>query len=308
MSLPFGYYLSRNSLSPALLVSTRKALHMKIKTSFAPALLALALLATGANTQAQQKDSDKKTPNAKPAAASTTPAPAATPATAPATNATTMPATSSTASAVNATTAPLELARSAYKALGGDKFRDLKSLVITGSVDLYSPNSVQALTGKFAIVTSKGRVRTEIQSPVFSLRQIYDGQTNYSSMRQMELPPPTKFGPYLLTHFEQTGYLVTALPDKKKQRAFRITDPEGNVTDFFIDPATSRIVTYTIPYNGLTFSVENTSQKEVEGVLIPYAFTWRLDTPQGTFHAEYNVKDVKLNQELGPDMFEIPAQ
>jgi hypothetical protein len=274
---------------------------MKIKTSIATVLLALSLLAS-ANTQAQQKDSDKKMTGGKTSAtASATPAPAAsTPASASSATA--------NAAAINATTAPLELARAAYRAMGGDKFRDLKSLVITGSVDLFSPNSVQALTGKFAIVTSQGRVRTEIQSPVFSLRQIYDGQTNYTSVRGMELPPPTKFGPYMLTRFEQTGYLVTALPDKKKQRAFRITDPEGNVTDFSIDPATARIVNYTIPYSGLTFSVENTTQKEVEGVLIPYAFTWRLDTPQGTFHAEYSVKDVKLNQELGPDMFEIPAQ
>ena len=38
--------------------------------------------------------------------------------------------------------------------------------------------------------------------------------------------------------FDQPGYSVSAIPDKKKHRGFRITDSEGNVTDFYVDPAT----------------------------------------------------------------------
>jgi hypothetical protein len=35
-------------------------------------------------------------------------------------------------------------------------------------------------------------------------------------------------------------------------------------------------------------------------------FTQRLEMPQGPFFAEYNVKGVKLNPQLGDDVFAIP--
>lgn len=209
---------------------------------------------------------------------------------------------------ITPTTSPLDLARAALMAQGGEKFRNLKSVVLIGSVDIYGPNSAQALPGKFVIVTAGERVRVELQSPAFNFRQIYDGQQGYSSIRGMSLPPPSKFGINLLTKFEQPGYTVTALPDKKKQRAFRISDAEGNATDFYVDASTGRVITYIIPYDGYTFGVEHTSLKEVDGVLIPYAFSQRLETPQGAFFAEYKVKTVKINEPLGDDVFAIPTK
>jgi hypothetical protein len=93
------------------------------------------------------------------------------------------------------------------------------------------------------------------------------------------------------------------LPNEKKLRAFRIVDSEGNTTDFFIDPATARVLKYLTPYNGYTFGTENSKFTEVEGVLIPVNFTQRLEMPQGAFFAEYKVKDIKLNQPIGDDVF-----
>ncbi len=51
------------------------------------------------------------------------------------------------------------------------------------------------------------------------------------------------------------------------------------------------------------FGASNSKLKVVDGVLVPYSFTWRLETPQGAFFAEYNVKDVKINQAVGDDVF-----
>lgn len=222
--------------------------------------------------------------------------------------ATPTPAASSTpvAPAITATTAPLDLARAAYNAMGGDKLRAVKNVVLIGTVDLYPPNSSQSIPGKFALVTAGEKARVEIQSPGVNFRQIYDGQTNYSSVPNVQLPPPTKFGLDQLKYFDQTGFTVTALPDKKKQRAFRIADAAGNTTDFYIDTATGRVMTYLIPYNGLTFGVEHKTFKEIDGVLLPMTFTQRLETPQGAFFAEYKVKDAKINQALGDDVFTIP--
>lgn len=262
---------------------------MKKRSITRAALCALCLSAMASVSSAQEK-----TP-AKPAATTTT------------TTATATSPAAKAAVAITASTSPLDLARAALLAQGGEKFRNLKSLVLIGSVDLYGPNSAQALPGKFVVVTAAGdRVRIEIQSPAFNFRQIYDGQQSYSSIPQMQLPPPSKFGLNVLNKFEQPGYTVTALPDKKKQRAFRITDAEGNSTDFYVDPSTGRVMTFLIPYEGYTFGVENTSLKEVDGVLVPYAFTQRLETPQGAFFAEYKIKTVKINEPLGDDVFNIP--
>jgi hypothetical protein len=209
-----------------------------------------------------------------------------------------------TTTAITATTLPLDLARAALAAQGGDKFKNLKSMVLIGTVDLYPPNSAQSIPGKFAIVVAGDRVRVDVSAPpAISFKQIFDGQQSYSSIPGVEMPPASKFGLVVLTKFDQPGYKVTALPDKKKQRGFRIVDAEGNTTDFYIDAVSGRVMTYLSPYKGFTFGVENKAMKEVEGVLIAYSFTQRLEMQQGAFFAEYKVKDVRLNQPIGDDVF-----
>lgn len=206
--------------------------------------------------------------------------------------------------AITANTTPLELARAALIAQGGDKFKNLKSMMLIGSADLFPPNSTNSIPGKFAIVTVGDKVRIEIDArPIFNFKQIYDGRESFSSMPGVQMPPPSKFGLPVLAKFDQTGYTVSALPDKKKLRGFRIVDAEGNTTDFYVDPATARVMQYLTPYNGYTFGTENSKFKEIEGVLIPFNFTQRLEMPQGAFFAEYKVKEVKLNQPIGDDVF-----
>ncbi|MCA1573791.1 MAG: hypothetical protein LC770_04485 [Acidobacteria bacterium] len=209
--------------------------------------------------------------------------------------------------AITATTTPVDLARAALAAQGGEKFRNLKSVVLRGSVDLYAPNSTQSIPGGFVIVIAGDKARIEVDArPAISFKMIYDGQQAYSSLPNVDMPPLTKFGMGMLVKFDQTGYAVTAIPDKKKHRGFRITDSDGNITDFYVDPATGRVVSFLIPYGGYTFGTENKKMKEIEGVLVATSFTQRLEMPQGAFFADYNVKDVKLNQPIGDDVFAIP--
>lgn len=216
------------------------------------------------------------------------------------------PATNIVAVAITANSTPLELARAALAAQGGDKFKNLKSMMLIGSADLYPPNSAQSVPGKFVMVTAGDRVRIDIDaSPIFKFKQVFDGQQSFSSIPGVTMPPATKFGLPVLAKFDQPGYTVSALPDKKKLRGFRVVDAEGNTTDFYLDVATGRVVMYLIPYNGYTFGTENSKFREVDGVLIPFSFSQRLETPQGAFFAEYKVKDVKLNQPIGDDVFVI---
>ena len=212
--------------------------------------------------------------------------------------------TTITAPAINANSTPMELARAALAAQGGDKFKNLKSMYMYGSANLYAPNSSQSIPGKFVMVTAGDKVRIDIDaSPVFKFKQVYDGQQSYSSIPGVSMPPPSKFGLAVLAKCDQPGYTVSALPNDKKMRGFRIVDSEGNTTDFFVDIATARVVKYLTPYNGYTFGTENSKFSEFEGVLIPMSFTQRLEMPQGAFFAEYKVKEVKLNQPIGDDVF-----
>jgi hypothetical protein len=271
---------------------------MKFRT---PAALIIALcLCVAAAASAQEKSpdkaSDKASDKAKPATAATT-----------ATSVSVATPAGKTA-IITAAMSPLELARAAFNAQGGEKFRNLKNMLLLGSVDLYAPSSTQSLTGKFGMIVAGEKLRQDIQSPLFSFQLIFDGEQSYSSMRGMNLPPLTKFGMPVLAKFDQPGYTVTALADKKKERGFRIADTEGNSTDFYVEAATGRVVRFEIPYNRMTYSFEYKSFREVDGVLVPVSFAQKLAAPQGDFIAEFKVKEAKLNQDLPADAFKIPEQ
>ena len=65
-------------------------------------------------------------------------------------------------------------------------------------------------------------------------------------------------------------------------------------------------MSFTFAFNGYNFGTENKKYKEVEGVLVPSSFTQRIEMPQGAAFAEFNVKDIKLNQAMGDDVFAMP--
>ena len=268
-----------------------------MKKAYLLSLLALVFCvsASTANTYAQTETNAKTDPNAK--AADNNTAKAVSPSDKDATP----------AIAITATTSPVDLARAALAAQGGEKFKNLKNMVLRGSANLYAPNSTQSIPGGFVLAIAGDKLLLEVDArPIFNMKQIFDGERSYSSMPGVNMPPASKFGLPVLARFDQPGYTVSALPDRKKQRAFRISDAEGNINDFYLDPATSRVTTCLIPYNGYIFGIENSKFKEIDGVFVPFEFSWRLETPQGAYFAEYKVKDAKLNQALGDDVFAMP--
>jgi hypothetical protein len=221
----------------------------------------------------------------------------------------TAPANGAAPAAISITpeTSPLDLARAAFAAQGGEKFRSVQNMILRGSVQLYPPNSVQSIPGAFSLVTAGSKMRMEIDArPAVVFKQIYDGQQGYSSMPNVEMPPLTKYGLGALVKFDQPGFQISAVPDQKKQRGFRIVDPEGYTTDFYLDSKTGRVMTFFIYYKGITLGTENSKFKDVEGVLVPVSFSQKFEMPMGSFFAEFNVKEVKLNQQLPDDAFAIP--
>jgi hypothetical protein len=217
------------------------------------------------------------------------------------------PAPAPPAVVITAETSPLDLARAAFAAQGGEKFRSLQNMILRGSAKLYPPNSVQSLPGSFSMVTAGPKLRLEIDArPVFIFKQVYDGEQSYSSIPNFDMPPLTKFGLGALRYFDQPGYQITAIADKKKQRGFRLVDPEGYTTDYYIDSKTGRVMSFFLYYGGTTLGTENSKFQEVEGVLVPSSFSQKFETPMGAFFAEFSVKEVKVNQQLPDDAFVIP--
>src|SRR2546423_15615971 len=83
---------------------------------------------------------------------------------APARNESPAPAASGipAAPAINANSTPIELARAALAAQGGDKFKNLKNMWLVGTVNLFAPNSAQSIPGKFSLVTAGPKKRLEV--------------------------------------------------------------------------------------------------------------------------------------------------
>src|SRR4026209_2519957 len=224
-----------------------------------------------------------------------------------ATNGSAASAAPAAAITITAETSPKDVARAAFLAQGGEKFRNVQNMILRGSVQLYPPNSVQSIPGSFSLVTAGPKLRMEIDArPAIVFKQIYDGQQSYSSMPNVEMPPLTKFGLGALAKFDQPGYQISAIKDQKKQRGFRLTDPDGYITDYYLDSKTGRVMSFFLYYNGVTLGTENSKFKEVEGVLVPFSFSQKFEMPMGAFFAEFSVKEVKLNQTLGDDAFAIP--
>ena len=168
-------------------------------------------------------------------------------------NGATPAATAAPAVVITAESTPQELARAAFIAQGGEKFRNLQNVVMRGSAQLYPPNSVQSIPGSFTLVTAGPKLRMEIDArPAIVFKQIFDGEQSYSSMPNIEMPPLTKFGLGALARYDQPGYQITALANKKKQRAFRIVDPDGYTTDFYIDATSGRVMSFLLYYGGFT--------------------------------------------------------
>src|SRR5881296_484077 len=65
----------------------------------------------------------------------------------------------------------LDLAKAAFAAHGGDKFRAVKTIVIKGSVDVTSPALPQAIPGGFSMAFAGDKYRVEISTVAQSLKQ-----------------------------------------------------------------------------------------------------------------------------------------
>jgi len=214
-----------------------------------------------------------------------------------------------TTAAISKTATPLELAKAALAAHGGDKFKNMKTLVVRGTADVSgSPSTTFPAT--FAMIYSGEKYRLEISNPFTPFKQIYDGQQTVSSVAGFSLPPINRLGLPLLPKIEEKDFTVSVLPDaKKKKSGFRITSPEGYYTDFFVDEKTGQVKSYEASYefNGrtITTAVEIDKVREVEGVKVPERYAQRFETGNLTIYSDFKAKEILVNSNVADDIFSI---
>ena len=205
---------------------------------------------------------------------------------------------------------PAELAKLSLDAVGGEKFKKLKNIVLRGSAEL-SGSPTQRFPASFVMVYEGEKYSFDIQAPpIINFKQVYDGEETFSSSRNINMPPLNRIGFALLVRMDEKGYVVAALPEKlKKKRGFRITSPEGYYTDFIIDEKTNLVKEYeaSFDYNGTTVStaVAIDSYKDVNGVKINEKFSQRIEMGQITAYADFKAKDVLVDTELPKGTFTL---
>jgi hypothetical protein len=211
---------------------------------------------------------------------------------------------------ITAQSTPLELAKAAQLAHGGDSFKSLKSILMRGTADASAPGSTQTISATFYIVTAGDKSHFELNNPLSPFTQIFDGQQLYNSLAQIQIPPMSRMMISLLQRVDEKGYTVSALPDKKKKRAFRILTPDGYATDFYIDAVTGLVDTieakFTAQGREVTTAISHDKFRDVEGLKIPEKFSQRLEFGGMSIYASYKAKDILVNSELPENTFIIP--
>ena len=218
-------------------------------------------------------------------------------------------AAATTTVTISKNSTPMELAKAALAAHGGDKLKNMKSLVMKGTADV-SGSPTMTFPAPFVITSSGDKYKLEINTPYMIIKQAYDGQQTYSSIPGgMTLPPLNRLGLPMLQRIEEKDFVVSVLPEKSKKTGFRITAPDGFYTDFFIDEKTGQVKSYESKYDmggrEVTTAVEIDKLKLVEGILLAERYSQRFEVGSNTMYADFKVKEIFVNTTIADEVFTI---
>ncbi|MCB1024550.1 MAG: hypothetical protein KDB79_09175 [Acidobacteria bacterium] len=202
-----------------------------------------------------------------------------------------------------------ELAQKALEAHGGKLYKEMKTLSISGSVDVTASMINQPIPATFLTIFSGDKYRIEINNPFQPLKQSFDGIETYSSLGQgFTLPPINRLGLPMLQKLGDDGYVVSELEDAKKN-GFRLTSPDGYFTDFYLDKKTNLVKgydsTYVVNNRKVVTAVEIDKNLEKNGIVIPQKYAQRFDMGQMTVYAEFKAKEILVNIEIEPGVFRL---
>ena len=206
-------------------------------------------------------------------------------------------------------TAAEDFAEKALNAHGGKKYKEMKTLVVSGDVDVTASVFNQAIPATFLTIFSGDKYRLEIDNPFQPFKQVFDGeQTQTSVQRGFTFPPLNRLGLPLLQRLGDDGFVVSELKNKKKI-GFRITSPEGYFTDFYLDKKTNRVKSYEASYGvnnrDVTTTVEIDKYEVNDEIVIPKKYAQRFDLGQMTVYAEFKAKEIAVNTEVDDEVFTL---
>jgi hypothetical protein len=205
--------------------------------------------------------------------------------------------------------APAAEAKRSYEAHGGENLRKMATLIVSGSVDITLSSFQQAIPATFSTAFAGEKYLLEVNSQFAGFKQSFDGVNTVTvPERGFTLPPINRIGLALLQRYEDEGFSVSQAEDKDRS-GFRITSPEGYVTDFYTDRKTGLIKEYRASYvvagRNTTTSVEVKKYEVKEGVSIPSRYDQRFDVAGMTVYAEFKAKEIAVNSEIPPETFGI---
>lgn len=109
-------------------------------------------------------------------------------------------------SSANKFEAETKLAKLAVEAHGGEKLRAMKTLVMSGSVNVTTSAIAQAIPATFITIFAGDKYRIEIANPIQPLKQVFDGTQTSSTIRGgFTLPPINRLGFPLLQQLGKQG-------------------------------------------------------------------------------------------------------
>jgi predicted Zn-dependent peptidase len=210
----------------------------------------------------------------------------------------------------------LEMLRKAQEALGGKAFVEQRSQISRGSGTLTPPGAPQPVPipsiVNYRVLPDKER--TEIQLPMGSMVQAFDGTTGWSSLGPQvqdttaQSKDEQNYGLDVLRRAGQQGYTARPLPDAdvagKPVHVVEIADAAGHATRFFLDPQTNLVTKIAFETGGQTTEAVYTDYREVSGIKIPYQTNV---SQNGQPFVQFKYSEVQVNAQVDEGLFKKPA-
>jgi zinc protease len=210
----------------------------------------------------------------------------------------------------------LDLLRQAQAALGGKAFVEQKTQVSKGTGSIQPPGMPQPMPVP-SIVSYRvfpAKERTEIQLPMGTLVQAFDGTTGWGSMgpQTQDTTAQAKeeqfYGFDVLRSVGQPGYTARLLPDAdvngKPAKVVEVSDTEGHATRFFLDPQTHLVTKVSFTSNGQTTEGVYTDYRDVAGVKVPFQTNV---SQNGQPLVEIKLSEVQVNAPVDEGLFKKPG-
>ena len=211
----------------------------------------------------------------------------------------------------------LAVIQKTHAALGGKAFLEQRTQISKGTGSLSPPGMPQPMPID-SVVTYRvlpDKERSEIQLPMGTMVQAFDGKTGWTSMGPQTQDTTAQgkeeqlYGFDLLRRAGQSGYTARLLPDGdvagKPAKVVEIADAEGHATRFFLDPQTSLVIKVAFESNGQQTEAVYTDYREVSGIKIPFQTNV---SQNGQPFVQIKYSDVQVNAPVDEGLFKKPGE